>query len=159
MAGEADEAVRYALRLLGYRARSERELHERLSQKGYSDFAVRSAIERMRGFGYVNDGALAESLSRRASEGKRLGLAGARRFLRQRGIAAAQTDGALEGYDEETPAMHYAKKALKSMDGLPRDVVRRRLMGRLGRRGFGADTIRKTISITLKEIEDDKKDD
>lgn len=152
-AGDEKEAFRYALRLLSYRARSERELSERLSGKGYSDSAVNSAIERMHGFGYINDSALAESLSRRASEGKRLGIAGARRFLRQRGIPAAQVDGALAGYDEETPALQYARKCLPSLDGLPHDVVRRRLMGRLGRRGFGANTIRKTIATALKELE------
>lgn len=152
------EAVRFALRLLSYRPRSEREMRQRMELKGYSTDVIETAIARMKALGYINDEALAESLSRMASEGRKLGRAGARRFLRQRGISAESSDLALEGYDEQTPAQVYVEKRLGAMAKLPQDVARRRLAARLARRGFASDTIRKTITNSFKEIADETKD-
>ena len=115
----------------------------------------------MKALGYVDDTALAESLRRIASEGsKKLGAAGALRFMRQRGIPDAIARLALEGYDEAGPAARFASKRMASLSGLDPVVAKRRLSARLARRGFGYDTIRKTVSNSFlkEEKTDDEKD-
>jgi len=144
------DALRYALKLLSYRGRSENELSERLARKGFPQDEMDSAIGRLRAMGYIDDAALAETLKRTALDIKLLGREGARRFLRQRGIRREDIDKALKGYDEFDSALKLASKKGRALNiGGARSPniagARSPLAAALQRRGFSADTIRKVI--------------
>ncbi|MFA6056323.1 MAG: hypothetical protein WC769_13220, partial [Thermodesulfovibrionales bacterium] len=76
-----NNAKQYALKLLGYRGRSEKELKDRMTGKGFSDTLISSTIDHLKNLGFVNDVSLAESLKREATASKFFSRNGARRYL------------------------------------------------------------------------------
>jgi len=147
-------ALEYALLLLGYRARSEKEMRERLIRKGYSGPETAKAMKSLSQMGCLNDRELALALARQARETKRLGRKGAAAYLFRMGIPGGFAEEALAEYDECEGAKNLVRKKLKTLGGLPEDVRRRRLYGALARRGFSGQTIRKTIALHREEEEE-----
>ncbi len=150
-----DKALAYALKLLGYRQRSRRELRQRLRQKGFTDKETRQAIEKLLEYGHVDDAATARSLRDQAERVKLLGRSGARMFLRQRGIDSEDTEQALEGYDEKSTALKLLERKRGALAGLPRHVARRRLAGYLGRRGYSGESLGRMLKAALEDYEDE----
>jgi regulatory protein len=146
-------ALEYALFLLGYRSRSEKELRERLLRRGYPEIEAERVLERLSQAGYIDDRALAAVLLRQARETKRLGRRGAAAYLARMGIPQALASEALDGYDEKEGARSFAGKKMKQLKGLPPEVQRRRLYGALARRGFSGETIRKLMKFE-EEVEE-----
>ncbi len=62
--GSRAEAKTYALKLLSYRARSRKELHERLRGKGFDSSRIKETIESLEDAGLINDKDLAPELLR-----------------------------------------------------------------------------------------------
>ncbi len=147
------KAYLFALKLLGYRQRSEQELMRRLSMKGFGSEDIGHAIIKLKDYGYIDDKAMAGSLKLKAEERKRLGLRGARYYLKSMGISQENTDEALEGYDEVPGAHILAEKKMRTLGHCPARTARQKLSGYLKRRGFSSDTIKKAINEVLKENE------
>lgn len=139
-------ALEYAYRLLNYRQRSIRELRNRLHLKGYGEAETEEAVERLKELGFLDDPVFARSLRHRAEEYKHLGRVGAKGYLRRMGIAPAETEAALDGYDELIVARRLVEKKLRNMGPLSDKKVRRRLSGYLQRRGYSSATIRKVLN-------------
>lgn len=149
MPDELERALRYAYRLLSYRARSERELSSRLTTKGFGENVVSAAMERLRGKGYVDDGAFARSLRRRAEEIKLLGAYGARQYLLRMGVPAETAEETLADYDEAGPAALLLRRKQNAMKDLPPETAKRRLAGYLKRRGYSRATVIKAMQSRL----------
>lgn len=145
MSEEAGKALRYSFKLLSYRGRSESELSKRLSQKGFDPQVVEKTMGRLKEGGYLNDGALARSLKRRAEEVKLLGRRGAAMYLREMGIPKDIAEAVLEDYDELASAIKLVENRQKKVEGLPPAVVKRRLGDQLRRRGHSGGTMRKAL--------------
>ena len=159
-ADESGKASGAALVLLGHRARSEHELRDRLRQKGFSPGAIDAAIEKLAGWGYLNDAAFArawvESRAANQPRGERL-LA---QELRRKGVdreLVADTIAAAE-VDETTDALALATAKLRSYRGLDPPVARRRLGAFLARRGYGYDVVGPTLARLFGEGADDAAD-
>lgn len=154
MTGSHDKAKHYALKLLTYRGRSEKELEERLTKKGIAKTVVSSTIDYLRRIGLLDDRALAESLKREAITRKLLGHNGAKRFAINRGIPRGLVD-AVFGEDETEDienARTLVDKKLTSYRNCSRQTARRRLYNLLLRRGYSSDTIMKALKDkTFKE--------
>jgi regulatory protein len=154
LTGSRDKAKHYALKLLTYRGRSEKELDERLTKKGIAKTVVSSTIDYLRGIGLVDDRALAESLKREALTRKLLGHSGAKRFLINRGIPRGIVETVFT-YDENEDvqnARRLVDKKLTSYRNCPRQTARRRLYNLLLRRGYSSETIMKVLKEkTFKE--------
>lgn len=129
------------------------ELARRLEMKGFGPASVREAIGRLKEGGYLDDGALANSLRRKAEEVRMLGARGARLYMRQMGIPREVADEALSGYDELASARRLIDRKMPAMGGRPEAVVRRRLAGLMRRRGYSADTVRRSLKFHSKETE------
>jgi regulatory protein len=136
MSEEGRKALRYAYRLLSYRGRSELELAGRLQRKGFGPASVHEALGRLKEGGYLDDGALATSLRRKAEEVRMLGASGARLYMRQMGIPR-----------------RLIQRKMPAMGGRPEAVVRRRLAGLMRRRGYSAETVRRSLKFHSKETE------
>src|SRR5215210_6410644 len=67
VAGERPLAMNRALNVLGYRARSARELRERLTQAGYTEETVCQVVARLENLGYLDDEEFARDLARAAA--------------------------------------------------------------------------------------------
>jgi regulatory protein len=144
---EVHKARQYALKLLSYRGRSEKELVERLIKKGLTEPLVSSTIRYLKSAGLIDDRVLAEFLKRKALTTKLLGKKGARRFLLDRGIPRGIVDIELS-YDEKEDienAKILVEKKLKTLRDCSSETGKRRLYNLLLRRGYSFDTINKVL--------------
>ena len=147
MTGSAAKARAYALTLLRYRGRSEKELRDRLRKKGYQQVDIEATVVYLRDSGFLDDRALAENLKRQAMTNKLLGFDGARRFMHQRGLPRDIIDEAL-AYDEETELFGIAKlldKKQRTIEKYPEPKRTRSLIGFLMRKGYSLHIIRRAL--------------
>ena len=147
MRGFQSKAQQYALKLLSYRGRSERELEERLLKKGVTKSEVSSTIQRFKEIGLIDDMSLAETLKLTALSTKLLSQKGSKRFMLGRGIPPDIVDMVFyrhEGTDFDN-AMRFVAKKLRVLGNYPPEIARRRLYGLLSRRGYSSETIMKVL--------------
>lgn len=155
MTGSATEAKRYALKLLHYRSRSEKEIIQRLKLKGFDDNHINNTVEFLKNTELIKDDVLASELFRNATENKLLGRKGIQVFLSNRGIKKDLVTETLSGLSEDTEkktALRLVEKKMKVLRNHPKNVIKRRLWGMLERRGFSAGVIHTAI----KSINDKK---
>lgn len=142
-------ALKYALRLLGYRDRSLGEMRQKLTAKGFLPDVVDRTLSYLEEKAFIDDRKLAELLKRDAVETKHLGAQGVRNYLMRRGIARDIADAMSAANDDYiAAAMRLAEKKVRSMRHLDGGTIKRRLWGLLARRGFTSDEIEQV----LKEI-------
>lgn len=152
---EVERAIQGAITFVSYRPRSEREVRDRLRKRDFSQPAIDAAIERMRGWGYLDDQAFAEwwvgNRAEHQPRGKRA-LAGE---LRIRGVSSEVVGEVLEeaDLDEHGAALELARKRLPSLSSLDRPTQERRLAAFLGRRGYNWDVIRPVMKEVFAEFE------
>jgi regulatory protein len=151
-----DEAKRYSLRLLSYRARSEKELRSRLRQKGFSERSISPVIHYLKDAKFLDDEALAEQLRRQALEVRMLGFSAARVYMLKKGLPRDVVETAL-GFDEEEEVGNARKlvdKKLQTMGKHPTADEKKKLWNFLARRGYPSGTIRAALrDIGLEEEE------
>ena len=133
-------APQEALRQLGRRPLSTRELAERLEAAGHGPEQMAAAVAEMRGYGYVNDPQLAEAVAASAERRGR-GRGWVRSTLRQRGLADAAAPSTEPEQDERQEAVAAAALLSRRFAQVPDDPtalvkLRRRAYGFLLRRGF-----------------------
>lgn len=134
------EAANYCVWLLGQQPRSEKELGDRLTKKGADEATILAAFEKLRGWGYLDDAALAERWV--ASRGKTRGKYLLRQELNRKGLDAAEALAERSDEDEKAACL---TAAIKRVGELPKDRSREaqaKLSAFLQRRGFGWDAIR-----------------
>ena len=152
-------ALEIALRFLGSRPRSRRELDSRLRRAGVPDAVVESTLERLAGMGYADDAAFvrwwSEQRDRHAPRGRRLVEAELRRHGVPRDVIdASRLEDVAAGRAPEDEALP-ATDAERARAALARHLRGRplppdpRALQRVGmflmRRGFDAETVRSTL--------------
>jgi regulatory protein len=152
-----DEAKRYSLRLLSYRARSEKELRSRLEQKGFSERSISPVIRFLKEAKFLDDAALAEQLRRQALDVKLLGFSSAKNHMIRRGLAKDIVEATLD-FDEDEElrnAQKLVEKKLKSMGNYLTAKEKKKLWNHLARRGYSFGTIRKALKdLHIEEAEE-----
>lgn len=153
---EIERAVTAALTFVSYRPRSEREVRDRLRLRDFSQPAIDQAVERMRGWEYLNDEEFArwwvENRGEHRPRGKRL-LAGE---LRTKGVSSEVINEVLEAaeIDEFPAALEVARKRMNSLSGLEQQAQERRLGSYLARRGYGWDVVGPVLKTLFSEAEE-----
>jgi regulatory protein len=145
--GHILRARQYALKLLSYRGRSEKEINDRLKRKGFPVDAIVETIGSLKKSGLVDDVALAEYLQREAFSTKMLSRYGARQYLLGRGIPSGLIE-TLPGFDETTDienAKRIVRKKMKTLRNYEPEIIKRRLYNVLLRKGYAAGTIRRVL--------------
>lgn len=156
-AEERHQATEDAFNLLGFRARSEKELSDRLRQKGYEEDIVVSVIARMKEYGYLDDTAFASSWvsSRGKTRGSRL-LAQELRFKGVDKETVRETLSESRNGEEELQAAMVV--AIRRVGERPKDSSREaqaKLAAFLQRRGFGWEAIRPVLKHLYHRLEDE----
>jgi regulatory protein len=152
------KATDSAIRLLTSRPRSVREIQERLRRKQYGDETIERVIERLRGWGYVDDEAFArywvENRESNRPRGRRL----IEQELRMKGIERESLAQAIDeaGIDERAGALEIARAKMRSYRGEEEIVARRRLGAFLARRGYGYDVVKPVLDELFGEREGDE---
>jgi regulatory protein len=147
---EAQAALDRALKRLASRARGKAEMERYLSGKEFSPDAIKYAIDKLEGYGYINDGEVAAMLVRDRMHLKREGRRTIAAELKRLGIGEEDADSALKQYgaqDEASAAMRQAEKDMKRTAGEADGRKRRsKIYASLARRGFSHDLISDVLS-------------
>lgn len=87
------------LRILSYRDHSEKELMQKLRQKGHDKLYCENAVEKLRDYGYVNDERVAEYYAKSLFERKGMSKSGIKNELKRKGISSEIADIVIERLD------------------------------------------------------------
>ncbi len=133
-----------ALRLLGARAMSRRELTDKLTEKGVSPEDAEDAADYLESVGYLNDAQYAASLARHYAR-KGYGPARVRQELFRRGVPRELWETALEDMPEDTDAIDaLIDRRLRGAEPDKKEL--KRLTDMLLRRGFSWGEIKSALS-------------
>ena len=135
----------HALRLLSYRPRSEREVRERLRRHPFPPEVVAQVAAQLRERGLVDDRTFSrfwrESRERFSPRSRRV-IEGE---LRQKGVDPALAKEAASTLDEEALCLQAARKKLPTLEALPPESRRKKLISFLRRRGFSWEVISRAV--------------
>ena len=162
IAEQRTSAHESAIRLLSYRARSEREMRSRLTQRGIEAEIIDEELQRLRAAGLLDDEAFAkmwvQERGQLAPRGERL----LRNELRAKGISADSIDVATGDVDDHAAALSLARTRARKLSNASYDEFRRKVGGLLQRKGFDygmtALVLREVWGETGDERADAKKD-
>lgn len=129
-----------AFNLLSYRARSKKELIDRLKQKETDPQLINEVINELSAVELINDFEFAQSWV--SERGKLYGPFRLRNELIKKGIAKEIIDQVLDEFNEVEVANKLAAKWINRHKNLAPKVLERRLFGFLARRGISYDTIK-----------------
>jgi len=138
VAGERPVAMGRALNLLGYRARSEAEIRERLGRYGYAGETIEAVVVRLEELGYLDDTKFARLKAREK----------ARRYGPRRVSVELRKSGVGEELGREVVEEEFAGRsevgearsaAARRYNGRGSDAEARRVYGFLVRRGYSAE--------------------
>lgn len=150
---EVPELRDRAVRLLGYRERSETDLRTRLLDDGYPSDLVDALVVEFADVGLVDDGRFAGMLARSLIQLRGLGRDRARRELSRHGltdeIIVAALDAVAPSSGEEDRALQAAKRSLRPSD------TPDRLAARLARRGFSPSIAVRAARTAIADCETD----
>ena len=152
-----DRAKQSALRLLEIRPRSQREIHERLRQRGFDADTITAVTARLSEVGLLDDNAFATYLVEQRQRASNRGGSAIRQDLRRHGIdtntISIVADSHHLGDDDEAHALTYARKISRRLRGLDRTTFTRRLGGALQRRGFNGSAMRHAMQTVWQELQ------
>ncbi len=148
-----EKAHQAALKLLSYRPRAEKEIRQKLAEKGYSEAEVGAVVARLQTAGLLGDSRFAQEWVNNRSEFRPRSRRLIKAELRQKGVAEDDIEQALNGLpDEEALAFDAAMKAARKLRGADWETFRKRLLGHLGRKGFSYETISPVIRKVWEEV-------
>ena len=126
----------FVVRSLSAKMQSKAEIERKLAARDVPAEIVQEAIERVVGYGYLDDAALAAQLAR-GMRNRGYGRRRAEHKLRERGLRGPSADIALEEAYGEQDETVLAREAL-GRRSVADDADRRRALAFLSRRGFSA---------------------
>jgi regulatory protein len=153
---EAEKATEAALTFVSYRPRSEREVRDRLRRRQFAPAAIEYAVEKLRGWRYLDDRAFAAYWVENRIEHAPRGRRSLKEELRSKGVDREVAGEVIDqsGLDEQSDALEIARKRLRSLSGLDEQTQRRRLAAFLARRGYGWDVVKPVLEQLLGQVDD-----
>jgi regulatory protein len=141
---EFNRAKRIAFQLLKFRARSQKEIIDRLKKKKISQDTIDKTLELLKKTGLIDDYEFARSWVN-ACMAKNWGIKRISFDLRNKGIKKEIIEEVLvaikDKYKEYEVALGLAERRIKSYGDIDKYKARQRIYGFLSRRGFSFDTI------------------
>ncbi len=143
-----EKAREYAFFLLKFRLRSEKELFNRLRQKGFPEELCRDTINFLKDREFIDDRIFARNwVSGRIK--RPFGFKRIRQELSLRGVDKQVIEEALnsakENYDESGIVRELARQRFSRLKGVQRHKARQRVYAYLTRRGFSPDLILEAV--------------
>lgn len=136
--GERALAMGRAFNFLGYRARSEKEVRDRLRRYGYGEEIVEEVIDRLKELGYLDDGEFARFVA--SEKARRYGPRRISAELRRSGVDPEITqDAVAEEFAGRSELEEARSVAARRYNRGGSDAEARRIYGFLMRRGYSTD--------------------
>lgn len=149
MSNEYEKIRNKALSLLSYRARSRKELEDKLKKKKYDSELINKCLDNLEKTGLINDNAFAKGWIKNRLSSKPKGKRILQRELEQKGINGNIIKDVMnetyETVDEVGLVKDLAERKWKSLSRLDFQKANQRLFSYLARRGFGYDIISKVM--------------
>lgn len=149
-AEEIQKVLDSAWRLLSFRPRSEKELINRLKQKGYEEKWIEEAIQKLKDYRYINDESFARSFASDRLNIKKIGSNGLKYELKQKGISSEIIEEVLDDLvDEEKEfeqGVELCEKKLKTLKETEPFKKKQKLLQFLVRKGYSFDTAKQVVS-------------
>ena len=145
---ETQRATDKAFNYIGGSLKTEKQLRTYLSGKGYMPAVVDNVVEKIKGYGYIDDkeyaAAYVESYSK--NKGKRLIL----KELNAKGVSSSAAEEAIENIENELDsAIRIAQKYLKNKE--PSIENKQKCYRRLLSKGFDFDTAKEAVEKVLDD--------
>lgn len=149
MEEEVLRAKKKAMSLLQHMDRTEWELRSKMEKAGFSEEAVREAIEYVRSFHYIDDERYAIRFAEIYRESR--SISRIRQDLQKKHISEETITLALEeiDYDDSAALKKALDKLLKNQTDALSYEDRQKLIAKLYRKGFRVDQIVKQLDISL----------
>lgn len=145
------DAFQIAMRYLERRSRTEKELRDKLAQRKVEPDTIDVVIERLRGYGYINDQKFASDFQRVRDDYKPMGIFRLKQELSIKGVAKDITEGLSSDREKEYRlARTAAETRLRQYYPLEKEVFYRRMLNFLMRRGFDYATSQRVTSELLE---------
>jgi regulatory protein len=157
----AERCMNLAIWHLGQGARTVKQLRDAMAKHDAPEDIIEASLARVIEMGYVNDEQYAEMFVRDRTEFRRQGPRVIRQELRRKGVDEETADLALEAVtpeDEAANARALVDRKLASTKNLDRQKRVNRLVGMLGRKGYGGSIAFQVVREAL-EAEGDVEDD
>ena len=158
MDDELQKAKDAAYHYLSFRARSVKEVRDKLEEKDYPEEIVAQVIADLERQRFLDDWEFA----RRFVEARLARANGSRKLakdLRRKGVGSEIIDEILKEFagelDSNERAVELLGKQAWRYRGLERDKAKRRMLGFLARRGYDADMARKAVDQVWQELADE----
>ena len=149
-------AMNVSMYALSQRAMTTLKLTERLEKKEIPEDIIEETLEKLKDWGMLDDAAYAQNYILSRQESKNHGKRRIALDLRQRGIPPEITEEILEEVDEDAERQRAKNLALKSARktvGLDKQKRLRRILGLLGRNGFGGGISYPVAYEALEEVD------
>ncbi|NEX13544.1 MAG: regulatory protein RecX [Prosthecochloris sp.] len=138
------KAFDLAIRLLGEREHSRKEIITKLERRKFSEAAIDKTLERLDQLGLIDDRSFAEHFVGSRSRKKPSGKYKLRYELFQKGISETIIDEVLSDYDSSAHCLDAAMKKFPFLKG-DDHYKRKKLYAFLANRGFDSHSIRETL--------------
>jgi regulatory protein len=125
-----------------------------MTRRGVPGEVAETVLDRFGEAGLIDDAAFARAWVDSRHQGRSLGRRALAAELRRKGVddeVAADALSSVSADDEVAVAQALVHRKLRAMSGLSRDVATRRLVGMLGRKGFGAGLAYRVVSEALAD--------
>lgn len=145
-----------ALRKLANRAHTRHELERALTVKDVPAEVASAVLDRLQEVRLIDDQTFASDWVESRQKRRHLSVSALRRELKVKGIDPDHVEAAvstLDAEDDYEAASELARRRVRSMMGLAREVRYRRLAGMLSRRGFNHSTVSRVLSEVLGEFD------
>lgn len=145
-----------ALRKLANRAHTRQELECALAAKEIPTEVASAVLDRLQEVRLIDDATFASDWVESRQRRRHLSVSALRRELKAKGVDSEHVDSAvstLDAEDDYEAAIELARRRVRSMDGLAREVRYRRLSGLLARRGFSHGTVGRVLNEVLGQLD------
>lgn len=158
---EGKRAYAAAVNLLGYRARSQSEVEQRLQQRDFSAPAIAQTVDRLRSEGHLDDANFGQLWVESRQRSSPRGARALRYELRQKGLDPAVIDTVIDNteIDETAAAWIAIEPKLDRWRALERFPFQQKVSGFLARRGFGHDAVRAVVDRAWQQVQAEQADE
>jgi len=150
-----EKGIKAAFQYLSYRLRSEKEIRQRLSKRGF-DSVIEKIVKRLQGQGLVDDFAFARFWKDSRVSFKPRSRRLLRQELRQKGITEEVITEVVNDMDDNASAIAAGRKRVRLLANSDYAEFRHRLAIYLRWRGFSYDTINSTVAFLWQEMQSGK---
>lgn len=146
---DESECQEYANSLVNQKLYTEKKLREKLYSKQFSSISINSVVDKLKGYGYIDDFLYAETYIEELKN--KYGVMKLKQKLYERGISREIIDKCLEDFENQGTALAVLKIKTRGQKPLKDDYPK--LLRFLAQKGFQYDQAKNALNTFLEEFD------